>query len=262
MKIGISQLVWKGSLDSAFELCRAAGYEVLELNFTEGGDPDINLSDDGLREIKAKAAAAGVGISSILGRYKDRGGFLTTDAELRSMAARSLARAIDIAAVLDAGAVLLHPGQMDASASYLEVFDIFVKEMKQIAGRAESKGVVVCIENVWNKFMLSPKEAVDLIDAIDSPAVKIYLDTANMMAYGFPEQWIRDLGQRIYRVHLKDFKRREHKFVSLMEGDTPWSEVMGALRQVGYDSYLVHEVSGEWDEQVALAERMRQIVKM
>ena len=118
------------------------------------------------------------------------------------------------------------------------------------------------MENVWNKFLLSPWEAQSFVDEVGSPWVGIYLDTANMMAYGHPEQWIRGLGKRIKKVHFKDFKRREHSFVNLLDGDTDWPTVMHELRQAGYDSTLIHEVGGDHQTLVDLGERMRRIVAM
>jgi hexulose-6-phosphate isomerase len=125
---------------------------------------------------------------------------------------------------------------------------------------AAANRAVIGVENVWNRFLLSPAEARTLIDEVDSPWVKVYLDTANMMAYGYPEHWIRSLGSRITRVHLKDFVRRDHRFVNLLEGDTDWPAVMAELRQVGYRGPLIHEVGGDRATWVDLTDRMRRIV--
>jgi len=118
------------------------------------------------------------------------------------------------------------------------------------------------VENVWNRFMLSPREAAQLVDEVGSQWVGIYLDTANMMAYGYPEQWIKALGGRIKKVHFKDFARRDHKFTDLLDGDTDWPAVVGELRAIGYDDAVIHEVGGDFDAQVETAKRMRQIVAM
>ena len=88
----------------------------------------------------------------------------------------------------------------------------------------------------------------------------IYLDTANMMAYGHPEHWIRDLGSRIRKVHLKDFDRGAGHFVDLMDGDTDWPTVIAELRAAGYDGTLIHEVGGDRAKQIEMAARMRRIV--
>ena len=131
-----------------------------------------------------------------------------------------------------------------------------------LAPLACEKGVTICVENVWNRFLLSPVEMRRLVDEVGSPWVQSYLDTANMMAYGYPEQWIRELGPRIKRVHFKDFIRGEHRFVPLMDGDTDWAAVMKELRQAGYSSALVHEIDGDREVQIEMARRMRQIVAM
>ncbi|GIX05843.1 MAG: hypothetical protein KatS3mg115_0246 [Candidatus Poribacteria bacterium] len=100
------------------------------------------------------------------------------------------------------------------------------------------------------------------MDEIDSPWVGVYLDTANMMAYGYTEHWIRELGERIQRVHFKDFRRREHRFVRLGEGDTDWATVVGELRRIGYDGPVIHEVGGTWEEHIQTAAKMREIVAL
>ena len=134
--------------------------------------------------------------------------------------------------MLGVDGVLLHPGQLGVEADYQQVWDNFCAALRAVAPLAEDGGVAIGVENVWNKFLLSPLEAKLLVDEVGSDAVGIYLDTANMMAYGYPEQWIRTLGARIKKVHFKDFVRREHRFVNLLDGDTDWSAIMRELRAI------------------------------
>jgi hexulose-6-phosphate isomerase len=91
-------------------------------------------------------------------------------------------------------------------------------------------------------------EARDFVDAISSPWVGVYLDTGNVLKYGFPEDWIRILGKRITRVHLKDFKLQVatlEGFCPLGEGDVDWPAVTSALATAGYDGPLTYEGPGE-----------------
>ena len=106
------------------------------------------------------------------------------------------------------------------------------------------------------------KETADFIDEVGSDWVGVYLDTANMMAYGYPEHWIRSLGSRIKKVHFKDFDRGQHKFVNLMDGDTDWVTVMSEFRVAGYDDSVVHEVGGDREVQIEMAKRMKEIVAL
>ncbi len=110
---------------------------------------------------------------------------------------------------------------------------------------AERYRVTIGIENVWNKFLLSPLEMRDFVDKIGSRYVGCYFDVGNVLLTGYPEQWIRILGERIKRVHLKDFKisiGNINGFCNLLEGDANWKEVIKALKEIKYDSYLTAEI--------------------
>ncbi len=263
MKIGVTQIILgKYSLDEVLQLCQDAGYEAVELVFSEGGDPDINMSDDEIRGVRRKCDDAGIEVGSSLARYAERGSLLDPDSAVREQGRRSLVRSVEVANVLGVDAVLLHPGQLTAEGTYEQAWDVMLGIMKEVAPIAEEKGVSIGIENVWNKFLLSSREVAQFVDAVGSERVGAYLDTGNMMAYGFPEHWVRGLGSRIVRVHFKDFVRREHSFAPLMDGDTDWPKLMKDLRSVGYDSPVIHEVGGDRDVQMEMARRMAKIVAM
>ena len=263
MKIGITQIVIpKMSLEESLDLCKEAGYECIELSFREGGPLDINMSESEIREVRKKCDDARIEIASVIGGYAGvaSGNMLSLDPEERGKKCKSVARILEIGNILGVDGMLLHPGQLTSAGTYQEAWDAFMKELKKLTPLAQSKKVAICVENVWNKFLLSPREMREFVDAVGSDWVGTYLDTANMMAYGYPEHWIRALGSRIKKVHFKDFKRREHRFVNLLDGDTDWALVMKEFRDIGYDSYVVHEVGGDREELIDLAERMRKII--
>ena len=54
--------------------------------------------------------------------------------------------------------------------------------------------VIVAVEEVWNKFLLSPLEFARYVDELDSPWLKAYFDVGNVVFYGYPQDWIRTLG--------------------------------------------------------------------
>lgn len=263
MKIGVTQIILGNmSLDDTLSLCQDAGYDAVELTFGEGKDTDINMSDSELKGIATKCESAGVEIASITAGYANRGNLLSPDAETRNNGVKSLSRGLEVAGALGVGGILLHPGQLSVEGTYQQVWDNLVDILKDLAPSASKHKVAISLENVWNKFLLSPKEMREIVDEIGSDWVGTYLDTANMMAYGYPEHWIRELGLRIKRVHFKDFSRGSHRFVNLLDGDTDWAAVMEAFRAVGYDGYVVHEVGGDRDAQIDLAKRMRKIIAM
>ena len=264
MKTGITQFaLGKVSLDEILSLCQEAGYQAVELVFAEDGrDLDVNLSDEDLKKVGQRCAAVGVEITSVVALYAEGGNLLSRDGEERQKKIRCVARSLEIAGVLEVGAVLLHPGALSAEGTYEQAWDDLRDALKGLAPLAEKHRAAIAIENVWNKFLLSPREAAQFIDEVGSPWVGFYLDTANMMAYGYPEHWIHSLGSRIKRVHFKDFNRRQHQFVNLLDGDTDWPTVMKLLRQIGYQGAVIHEVGGDHPTLVDLGARMRRIVAM
>ena len=110
---------------------------------------------------------------------------------------------------------------------------------------AEKLEIHIGIENVWNKFLLSPLEMRDFIDKINSPFVGAYLDIGNVIYSGYPEQWIKILNTRIKRVHFKDYRKAMSGlggFVDLLSGDVNWAEVMSGFAKIGYDSWVTGEM--------------------
>lgn len=263
MKIGFTQIVTGGmSLDDCLSLCKDAGYNAIELSFREGGGLDINMNESDIKKVAQKCADAGVTIASVIGGYKDNGSMLSLNPEERKKGCKSIRRILEIGNILGTDGMLLHPGQLRPEGSYTEVWNAFLDELKQLAPVAESFKVAICVENVWNKFLLSPKEMREFVDAVGSDWVGTYLDTANMMEYGYPEHWVRELGKRIHKVHFKDYKRGNRSFVNLLDGDTNWAVVMKEFRAIGYDSAVVHEVGGDRNALIDIAERMRKIIAM
>jgi hexulose-6-phosphate isomerase len=110
---------------------------------------------------------------------------------------------------------------------------------------------MICVEEVWNNFLLSPLEYCQYIDGFHSPWVHAYFDVGNVVAFAWPEDWIRTLGHRVRKVHLKDFKGGPGLFggigghwANLREGSINWPEVRRAFTEIGYNGYMTTELSG------------------
>jgi hexulose-6-phosphate isomerase len=116
-----------------------------------------------------------------------------------------------------------------------------LKEVLPIAQRLKVK---IAIENVWNNFLLSPLEAARYVDELDSEWAGFHFDIGNVVTYGWPEQWIRLLGPRIVKLHVKDYSRKKRDEqgrwkgfeVELGEGDAGYPAVMKALDETGYST--------------------------
>ena len=113
---------------------------------------------------------------------------------------------------------------------------------------AEKHEVRICVEPVWppaGASFLNPLAVRDFVDGFDSEFVRVYFDAGNVLISGFPQHWIRILGDRIYRMHIKDFLVQPRVFTYLLHGDVPWQETMDALREIGYDGWMTFECERE-----------------
>ena len=110
----------------------------------------------------------------------------------------------------------------------------------------EENKIYIAIENVGNRFLLSPTDFVNYIDEFDSRWVAGYFDVGNIVKTGFPEQWITTIGSRLKKIHVKGFDLKRMVFCSLLEEgcSIDWTAVMYALRAVGYDDVMTGELKG------------------
>ncbi|MCM8777851.1 MAG: sugar phosphate isomerase/epimerase [Candidatus Omnitrophica bacterium] len=228
------------------KIIKDAGFEAVELNYIEEMGSRRYVED--LRETVSKA---GLEIASLLTGQFWKFPLTSDDTEKRKKGEEILAKSIDICETLGTDALLVVPGVVGTlwSAEERVRYDIAYKRaqesIKKAIPLAEEKKVYICVENVWNKFLLSPIEMKRFVEEIESEYIGVYFDVGNILIIGYPEDWIRILGKKIKRIHLKDFKTSVGNiggFCDLLEGDTNWNEVIKALKEVGYDSYLTAEI--------------------
>ena len=101
-------------------------------------------------------------------------------------------------------------------------------------------------------FGFSPLEAARYVDEFNSPAVGWHFDVGNVITFGWPEQWIRILGKRIQKLHIKEYSRKKRDNeglwkgfqVPFLEGDNDWPAIMKALDDIGYNGWGIAEQGG------------------
>jgi L-ribulose-5-phosphate 3-epimerase len=242
----------KASLAKCFRDAKKYGFQAVEPALGDTGDVTPATTKKECEAIAADAKAAGVEMSSLATGMFWGKSLTANDPAVREEAIAIGKALVEKAAWLGLDAVLVVPGAVDVffladaeKVPYDVVYERSLKAMKKLAKTAEKFKVKIGVENVWNKFLLSPLEMRDFVDAVDSKYVGTYFDIGNVMLTGFPQHWIGILGKRIVRIHIKDFKTSVGTaagFVDLLEGDVPWAEAMKALKKAGYKSYVTAEM--------------------
>lgn len=255
---GISYWSFPGGLEGTarvaevFLQAKKAGFESVEVCLSETGDVSLQTTHSSAKEIVKAAKDAGIRISSVATGLLWGKSLSASDPGTRADAMEIAKKLIEVAAWLDAGAVLLIPGSVDVffepGAEVVDYESAYSRASESVAAlipHAEAHRIVIGVENVWNKFLMDPMALRGFIDQFNSEWVGSYLDVGNCMLVGYPQHWIRLLGKRIKRVHLKDFRRSvgtADGFVDLLSGDVDWPEVIRALKEVGYDGFLTAEM--------------------
>ena len=238
----------------AARTAKELGYDAIELCYG-AGELSPETDDAELARIRSDVEEAGLEIASLAtGAYWGMSLGSPDDRE-RAEATHFTVAYIRAAAALGAGTVLVIPGTVDVCFDEArpvcparQVYERAQEAICELLPLAEKAEVVLGMENVWSKFLTGPFEYAGFIDSFASPCVKAYFDAGNCLLNGYPEHWIEILRDRITRVHVKNFTRREgggtlSDFTpSLLEGSANWPAVLEALRTVGYDGYLTAEV--------------------
>ena len=237
----ISMLPRSMSYAERFALAREVGFEAIEMQ-------TITKPEEAA-EIKEAAAKAGLRIHSVMNMDHWRFPLSSSDPQVVSDSVKGMETSLKNAALWGADTVLLVPAVVDAKTSYQDAWTRSQRVIRErLLPMAGDLKVIIAVEEVWNKFLLSPIEFAKYVDEFNSPSVKAYFDVGNVVFYGFPQDWIRTLGSRIVKMHIKDFKldRRSGQFTwpNIGEGDIDWPEVRRALTEIKYSGYVTTELNG------------------
>ena len=258
MKISASYWMFEGGLEAerpiadAMQEAKRLGFDAIELAVASKGVLTHEATQAHCEEIVATARKIGIEISSLASGENWTCSPTSNDFDVRQRSIEFNRKVVRIAQWLGTDAYLYVPGAVDVfflPEAEVIPYDVChrraIEALRHILPSAEKVGVTLCLENVWNKFLLSPLEMRDFIDSFNSEAVGAYFDIGNVLLTGYPEQWIRILGHRIKRVHVKDFNRSVgtvEGFVDLLEGDVDFQAVKEALADIGYDGYITAEM--------------------
>jgi L-ribulose-5-phosphate 3-epimerase len=228
----------KLSYAERFKMARDVGFAVVQAPTT----PDMHEAE----EMKKAADAANIRIDSVMNMDHWKYPLSSSDAAVVAKSMDGMRTSLHNAKLWGSDAVLLVPAVVNAQTSYRDAWTRSQAEIRKLIPLAAELKVVIALEEVWNKFLLSPLEMAKYVSEFESPWIKAWFDVGNVVLYGYPQDWIRTLGKSIYKVHLKDFKRKEdgYAWVNLGDGDVDWAAVRQAFAEVGYSGSVIAELDG------------------
>jgi L-ribulose-5-phosphate 3-epimerase len=227
----------KGSVLEKYRVMKEAGFE--------GVEPMGGMNRD---EVLAALKETGLRAASVCCHTHWQKPLSAPDEATRKIGFDGLVQSLQDAKAYGASSVLLVPGIARDGVTYQQCFDRSIIEIKKAIPLAMDAGVKIAIENVGNNFIVSPEQAIEYLDAIDSEWVGWHFDIGNAGRVGPAERWINLLGKRILKIHVKDFSAKPPAAGSrtaarpkLLDGDTNWPAVMKALDTAGYSGWGISE---------------------
>ena len=240
-----------GSIEDRFKLGKDAGFDGIEIG---------TLENDGDRQnCKMLANQAGIDLFSVMNAKHWSSPLSHPNPEVRADSVQGMIDSLDTATVIGASTVLLVPAVVNPEISYEDAYSRSQEEIKSLISVSKEKNVKISIENVWNKFLLSPIEFVNYIDEFESDCIGAYFDVGNILLYGYPQHWIRSIGGRMDKVHIKGFNANGFRWTGLIEDcSIDWNAVMTALSDIGYDEYITAELGVDQNDPIGGTHKISQ----
>jgi sugar phosphate isomerase/epimerase len=247
MKYGIRDGLLREPLDSLFAVAKEIGFDGIE--YCIGGDYKDSLlwQEGGMERLKALADKDGMEISSLSPGVFSSLSPVVPDVEKRAEGREMLTHVIEVCPPLDTDSILVPMFPRDVADWAEETWKTLVDGFKPLAEVAEKHKVFLDLETTFNADQL-----LMVIDRIGSQYVKVYYDVGNCTNRGFdvPAE-LRQLGDQIGMIHIKDTGR-----VMLGEGSVDFKGVSDAIRDIGYDGYLVLETWAGDDPKAAATQNL------
>lgn len=257
------------TVPEALKLFARAGLDAAEVIYQNDYLSGLPIGD-AATAAEAARVAGGEGIP-IIGLTPYTTAINATDERARQAAVNELRSAIEIAHIVGATRVRVYsgawqPGQHDHAAHWTQL----VRSFQQLSGPAADAGVVLCAENHFGTMTQTARDTAKLVRAVDSPAVRVLYDQANLTFThdeGVDEAFAVQ-GDLIGHVHVKDliFKDPNAPFVAsetarvhaeeravisrvVGDGALDWPRALRRLHEVGYDDVLSLEYEYRWHPQ-------------
>ncbi len=244
----------KNPMTYSIELCAAAGYRVLDLNFCEVMNPHSRMRDDDwecyVDEIGELGARLGVKFTQSHLPYYDIFG-IADDAQSRRME-EWIRRSLVASARLGVCWAVTHPGTVyqagqDMAVSLRENLNYYAPHVET----AIKYGVGIALENDFEYrtrpyqriYCASVEELCGLVDAFHSSAVGVCYDFGHAnLTGGFHRQNLNRIGSRLKAVHVQDNHGMSDEHLMPFFGNIDWKEAMAGLAEIGYAGELTYEI--------------------
>lgn len=255
MKFGVREGMLDTPFDAVLEEAGKLGFDGVELevgpNVPEDGSP--LFCPDGRAALVERMEACGVVVPcACIGAFWKYSP-ASPDAGLRETALGLLTQTIEGCAAIGAECILTPLTNADREQDV--AVPRWAEFLRQATPIAEEHGVTLALEPCTRPGLGTDRDVIALVDEIDSPRVRAYLDVANIRMVGVDSvEAVRSFGSKyLAHIHMKDLAEnppgsdRRYVTVGIGQGMLDFPGICAAIVEVGYDGWLTLETPGDGD---------------
>ncbi|MDD3725608.1 MAG: sugar phosphate isomerase/epimerase [Candidatus Ratteibacteria bacterium] len=247
MKVGICNEMFQGwELEKIFSFVKEVGYQGIEIApFTLGDSVDVIPVETvkKIRELSSRYNLAVIGTHWLLTKPEGLS-VSSSNKELRHKTAEYLSKLIYFTANIG-GSIMVFgsPKQRNIQEGQTaeEVKENVKEVLKKVLKDCEKKNIFLCLEplaRTETNFINTAAEAIDIIEEMSHPYLKLHLDVKAMSDEQKPIPEIIKEG----RKHLKHFHINDKNLGGPGSGDIDYKPIIDTLKEIGYDGWLSVEV--------------------
>ncbi len=170
----------------------------------------------------------------------------TKDNAIKKIVEKRYQQSFEAALAAKAESVVFHSGHkgMKHRISVENYLNGSIAFWKEYIKQFEDNGIFACLENVLED---SPKNLITIVDTVNSPFLKICLDTghANLCSQIPPSEWINIYGKRLHHMHFHNNFKTNDDHAGLQNGSVNFLAVLEALKNNNLDPIIVFEIFEE-----------------
>ncbi len=225
----------------------------VELTVCDCLNPEI--TEEECKKIADYAKSRNIGIRTLASGFFWGCSLSADDEAERQQAIAFGKKYIQIANWIGAETILVIPGSTRVAwepdrpvVSYKNAWANAAASLKELLPVAEKLNVNLALENVWNRFLLSPMEWKFFLDQFNCEKIGIYFDIANCCIYGRPQDYVEILGSYVKAIHVKNFEETDcagglHGFGDdICKGEVDFDALKKALAAINYNGPLTAEM--------------------
>lgn len=239
-------------LDASLSHLASVGIKVVELGLAPPHVDLENFSSDDCRRLRRRFEELGMTCSSVNIAELN---LITQNSGIAALARRQYLRAIEIAAEIGAGAVVVVPGRQHPLRPTPEAIAMknFRAILSDLLEAATKRDLIIALETVPFGFLETAKKLSALVDEVAHPRLKLALDSANMFMVEDPAQGVLDAAGKIYIAHVSDAWKGKWAHTSIGRGEIDFAAFYQALERINYQGVTIYELMDAEDPVPRLA---------